>query len=104
VTGRVSRSMGPMKIPILISSSRAMGGGGILDGCIVRIRTAAGNRELYRHPLYNRPTFTIADDPATPDNPFAVLSDGSTHARFKTAARREFWLKKMGIFDAVVAA
>lgn len=57
VAGRVSRSLGPTKIPLLIPNSRAYGGGGILDHCIVRIRYA--NRrdggDLYRHPNYTPP-------------------------------------------------
>jgi hypothetical protein len=108
MTGRISRSMGPIKIPILISSNRALGGGGILDHCIVRIRTAAGNRELYRHPLYNRPTYTTAQGSNVPQSPgrvpadaakypFAVLEDGAVIARFETAAKRSNWFKKMDI-------
>lgn len=54
VAGYVGRSTGPRPIPILVNNSRSMGGGGILDHCIIGIRYA--NRKdggwLYRHPLY----------------------------------------------------
>lgn len=35
--GKIGRSMGPVKIPLLIHNSRSMGGGGLLDDRIVRI-------------------------------------------------------------------
>lgn len=55
VAGKLSRSMGPVKIPILIHNARSMGGGGILDNCIVRIRYAnkRQGRDIYKHPLYH---------------------------------------------------
>ena len=56
VTGRIGRSMGPVKVPILLYNARSMGGGAILDHCIVRIRPAGNDRgagaDLYRHPNY----------------------------------------------------
>lgn len=51
--GTIGRSMGPVKIPILVSNSRSMGGGGILDNCIVRIRASKGKGVLYQHPTYH---------------------------------------------------
>lgn len=55
VSGRVSRSTGSVKIPLLIHNVRSLGGGGMLDACIVRIRPS--NRrdggDLYRHPKYH---------------------------------------------------
>ncbi len=55
VTGYVSRSCGPIHIPILVYNRRSMGGCGILDHCIVRIATARGNRTLYQHPTFHQP-------------------------------------------------
>lgn len=54
VTGKVGRSMGPIKVPLLIHNSRSMGGGAMLDHCIVRIVTSKGKRVLYQHPLYHQ--------------------------------------------------
>ena len=50
-TGRISRSMGPIRIPILIKTARSMGGCAVLDDCIVRITDATG-RVRYQHPDY----------------------------------------------------
>lgn len=56
VRGTVGRSMGPVKVPLLIANSRSMGGGAILTGAIVRIRTTRKpRRDLYRHPSYTPP-------------------------------------------------
>lgn len=38
VSGRIGRSNGKFKIPLLIYSSRSWGGGGLLDHCILSIK------------------------------------------------------------------
>ena len=60
--GTLGRSSGDRKVNILLASSRSTGGGAILDECIVRIsckyQRGAGI-DLYRHPKYKVPEFTI---------------------------------------------
>jgi hypothetical protein len=51
--GYIGRSMGPVKVPLLLPNRRSTGGGAVLDRCIVRIRTAAGGRVLWQHPTYH---------------------------------------------------
>jgi hypothetical protein len=51
--GHVGRSTGTSKIPLLIRTSRSLGGEGILDHCIIQIRESKGGRILYDH---KRPT------------------------------------------------
>jgi hypothetical protein len=53
--GYVSRSMGPMKIPLLVFNKRAIGGHAITTGRVVRIETTKGRRLLYQHPAYKPP-------------------------------------------------
>ncbi len=57
VTGRIGRSMGPVKVPLLIHNARSMGGPAMLDHCIVRIRFSNWQRDgrdnLYCHPKYH---------------------------------------------------
>lgn len=55
VTGHIGRSTGSVKIPLLIHNSRSLGGGGILDDCIVKIRYANKKEGgvLYQHPEYH---------------------------------------------------
>lgn len=50
MVGAIGRSMGPMRVPLLISSRRSHGGQAILTDCIVKIETSLGKQELYRHP------------------------------------------------------
>lgn len=52
IVGRIGRSNGSVKIPILLYNKRSMGGGAILDNCIVKIMTSKGKRILYQHPNY----------------------------------------------------
>lgn len=56
VAGRIGRSCGPVKIPILVHNSRSMGGTGILDHCIVRIQHAnkRDGGDIYKHPEYHQ--------------------------------------------------
>lgn len=60
VTGYVGRSTGRVKIPLLVYNSRSMGGGAILDHCIVQIKESRGGRVLYQHPNYIPYTEAIA--------------------------------------------
>ena len=95
VDGTIGRSMGPVKIPILIHNSRSMGGASILDHCIVRITTTTKPRKvLYQHPTYSAPTL----EKAAPDMEgykTIVLADGKVHARFRTEAAADRWLARM---------
>lgn len=53
MNGSISRSMGPLKAPLLIRSSRSMGGEAILTACIVKISETPGGRLLWQHPNYS---------------------------------------------------
>jgi len=53
VTGTLGRSTGTIKVPLLIHNSRSMGGGALLDHCIVRLIVAG--REAYRVANYVAP-------------------------------------------------
>jgi len=46
-TGQIGRSTGTVKIPLLIKTRRSMGGGGILDNCIVKIEAMPERQVLY---------------------------------------------------------
>lgn len=54
--GHIGRSNGQIKIPLLIKTKRNLGGGAILDHCIVKITTkdSVGKiRTVYQHPEYH---------------------------------------------------
>lgn len=54
VTGYVGRSCGSTKIPLLVFNTRGVGGGGILDHCIIKITLSKGKRVLYQQPNYHQ--------------------------------------------------
>ncbi len=84
VVGRIGRSMGPLRVPLLLANARSSGGGAILDHCIVRIQE--GQRVLYSHPLFDYGLWVIK--PATQDGYAAsVHHDGKEHALFHTKER-----------------
>lgn len=56
-TGYVGSSMGPQKIPLVISSARSMGGGALLTHKIVKVEAAKKNRDGSRSVLYKHPNF-----------------------------------------------
>ena len=60
VAGHIGRSTGRIKIPLMINNSRSMGGPGLLDNCIVAIRTArkidGQTIWLYKHPNFKNNT------------------------------------------------
>jgi hypothetical protein len=95
VSGTIGRSMGPRKIPLLLSRKGSMGGGAILTKSIVRIRPAKrGPRttDWYRHPTYAPPsTETWAFRGG--DTPEERLGEWKKH--FGVTTRRRF--KKTGM-------
>lgn len=46
--GHVGRSTGENKIPLLVKTSRSLGGEALLDSCIVKITEARSGRVLYQ--------------------------------------------------------
>lgn len=84
VIGRIGRSMGPQKVPLLIAKNSDFGGGAILTACIVRIIDVATMRELYVHPKYQAPNLTVEPEDYSPGGyKFRVDRDGQVQARFK---------------------
>lgn len=72
VTGYVGRSTGISKIPLLIYNKNSIGGCGVLDSCIIKIRKASGGQILFQADNFQHSTFKI-----TPSN-----VDGYTHEVF----------------------
>jgi len=48
--GRIGRSTGPRKIPLLVRTSRSMGGEAILDDSILEVRESVGGKVIYTRP------------------------------------------------------
>ena len=92
--GKIGRSSGSIKIPLLIKTINSHGGGAILDDCIVKIVTSplTSMRVLYQHPKYHQPEMVIGEE-GLPDNPqytHTVRIGGeaySRHTSYKSAQR-----------------
>lgn len=93
VVGRISRSTGPLKVPLLVATGED-GGGAILTHCIVRILDVDTKRELYRHPTYSEPAYTTRQG-QTKGYPVEVLADNELVARFKSAPQAQKWIDFM---------
>lgn len=80
-----------------------MGGGAILEHCIVRIRESAGGRILYQHPSYHFGNLAIrpkAEPVTLPDGrtlKIDVLRDGELHAAFESMDKARHWVHKLGV-------
>lgn len=109
ITGYLGRSMGPVKVPLLIANRRSLGGGAILDHCIVRIRSSAGGRVLYQHPAYHFGNLAIRPkvEPVTlPDGRrlnIDVVRDGELHASFESVEKARRWVHKLGVVAPISA-
>jgi len=81
--GCIGRSTGKHKIPLLIKSKRSLGGGAILDHCIVRITTKGSNgkiRTVYEHPKYHlyQECMQINDTEYGEIYKYKIVLDGTT--------------------------
>lgn len=107
--GYVGRSMGPVKVPLLVANTRSLGGGSILAHCIVRIRESAGGRVLYQHPDYHHGTLEIRQkaEPVTLPGgrtlTVDVLRDGELHASFESVEKARRWVHKLGVKAPIAA-
>jgi hypothetical protein len=103
VCGIVSRSMGPVKIPIMLSRRNSSGGSGILDHCVMGIITRDSNgnpKWVYRHPLLNLGEWgmqRIDGESEFPYGVFLLSDDGEDElrARFRSEAAAIRYIRYM---------
>lgn len=94
VKGTVGRSMGPVKVPLLIPNVTSVGGGAILDHCIVRIIETRSKKVLYTHPKFHTGKFSI-NYGSEPGYPIELFNDSELHARFKTKEKAQRFIHDM---------
>ena len=95
IIGRIGRSMGPMRCPILLRTENSNGGGAILTACIIRIMNTATRRDLYKHPKFHNPKFILTKG-QDEKYPFEVSTErDGVIARFETEKKRVYWLDFM---------
>lgn len=83
VVGTIGRSTGTIKIPLLILTKRSIGGGAILDHCIVKIKDQDTKEVLYQHPKYKTPIIEIKESDL-PQYEKALYVNGKLYSRHKT--------------------
>lgn len=94
VLGRISRTMGPLKAPILVTD-KSNGGGIILSACILKIVDAESKAIVWVHRNYQEPKFDLKSSSTEPGYGAEVWVDGSVHARFKSEAQAMLWMDFM---------
>lgn len=93
VVGKIGRSSGTFKIPILLQNGEAWGVS-ILDHAIVRLMDVADRKVLWEHPKYQAPQLQIVAERVGED-PYSVFVDGGPHASFRTLAKAAQWVAFM---------
>jgi len=90
VIGYVGRSTGRIKIPLLIYDKRSIGGGAMLDHCIIKIINKYC-KTLYQHENFSTGKISLG---LSDDNNFieTVKIDDKTHANFKKAGQAQRWI------------
>lgn len=99
--GRIGRSTSAVKIPLLVEDGED-GGGGILDDCIVRVRSANG-KVLYQHPQYHHGYVEIRKKPRPVEcDDLSMLTvdvfrDNKPRASFHNINEAREYCRKMGL-------
>ena len=95
ITGRVGRSTGMVKVPLLISRSTSRGGEAISTGSIIRIDWRLDAKSVivkYRHPLFHLPTLACAIGTNAGWEYEVQGPGGEVIARFPSEQKRQEWL------------
>lgn len=91
--GYIGRSIGTIKIPLLIYNRRSCGGGPVLTDCILKIRTTKGE-VLYTHPKFQDPKIDIVKSDL-PEYKFNTIIDGNLYGRHKNLKNAELLKSKL---------
>lgn len=81
--GKIGRSMGPIKVPILIKTVHSHGGEVIPTNCIVKLVTSPSGIVLYQHPEYHQPKMEILGD-GDGKYSHAIVIDGDVYSRHES--------------------
>lgn len=93
VVGTIGRSIGTLKVPLLIEEGES-GGGAILTACLLCVIDWRNGKPVYRHPAYRVMDLTIA--PSGDDQrPWAVRRRDETVAQFSDIGKAAAYLAFM---------
>lgn len=87
VTGYIGLSKGSeARFPILVHNERSMGGGSLMDDCILKIKESKGKRVLYCNPIYKAPVIEIHEGSTIDGYTHVTLVNGETFGHHKSLA------------------
>lgn len=92
--GTIGRSTGNIKIPLLITSSRSIGGGGLLDDCIVKIVDFKTKSVLFVNPLYVAPVVEIVPSDME-EYKYNTIVNGQLYGRHKSLKSAQICKSKL---------
>ena len=81
VVGRIGRSTGMLKVPLLVEAG-ADGGLIIPTDCLLRVIDWRSGKDLYRHRAYQAPNLAIRRTADDAERPWQVLHEGTVAAQF----------------------
>ncbi len=90
VIGRVGRSTGPIKVPLLIEPGE-IGGPALLDQCIIRIDSP--RKTLYQHEQFRVGEVALVRSPLKFNQPWTVLIDQILQARFEDKRQAQRYIE-----------
>lgn len=80
--------------PILVHNNRSLGGGSILDHCIVKIREAKGTHTIYQAANFQEPTMEIKES-KQPGYTHSLYINGSIYSNHKSERAAKLLKNKM---------
>lgn len=92
--GHIGRSMGPIKMSLLIPKSASIGGGCILTDCILKIRDTKTKQVLYVAPNYQLPVIEITPSDMQ-EYEYNTVINGQIHGRHKTLRSAQILKRKL---------
>lgn len=93
-TGFISRSNGPIKIPILMKYLGAPGGTDLMPENILKLSVVSLGTILYQNKLYHQPSMELVEDGDGEDN-YAILIDEEVYSRHKTERSAKLLFNKL---------
>ncbi len=94
IIGRIGRSTGSIKIPLLILTSRSYGGGALLDSCIIKITDIKTGKVIYKNQNYKEKVFNIVPSDL-PDYTVNVNINGKLYSRHKSERSAKILIGKL---------
>lgn len=94
IIGRIGRSTGRIKIPLLLATNRSWGGLAIHTDCILKITETQTKVVLYQHPLYRQPEINIVPSDLPPYM-YNTIVDGELHGRHRSLKSAQICKSKL---------